>query len=258
VIEKIRTVLWFSGRPKFWAQARELGLRKFRANRDDIESARRAHEWAAENAVSRPVALARLRLLPNEHSDFPSLPVTLLDEARALVAKSGTTMGGPGDIDLIYAAAVLSESRRTVETGVAYGWSSLAILAALKELDGEMLVSVDMPYPKLNNESFVGIAVPERFRDKWKLIREPDRNGLRKAIAYFRGEIDLCHYDSDKSYWGRQFGCEILWRALKPGGVMIVDDIQDNLSFREFITKNNVPFAVTEYRQKYVGMIRKP
>jgi hypothetical protein len=56
-----------------------------------------------------------------------------------------------------------------------------------------------MPYPKMNNEAFVGIVVPERLRGSWQIIREPDRCGLEKAIAH-GGTMDLCHHDSDKSW----------------------------------------------------------
>lgn len=111
-------------------------------------------------------------------------------------------MGGPGDINLLYAATILSRARRVVETGVAYGWSSLAILAAIHCQQGARLVSVDMAYPKMNNEAFVGIVVPERLRTSWEIIRGPDRTGIKKAIARAGGVIDLCHYDSDKSWGG--------------------------------------------------------
>ena len=73
-------------------------------------------------------------------------------------------MGGAGDLSLIHAAARLSGARRAVETGVAYGWSSLAILAALAENRSGHLASVDMPYAKLNNEPFVGIVVTNSLR----------------------------------------------------------------------------------------------
>ena len=166
-------------------------------------------------------------------------------------------MGGAGDINLLYAATILSGALHVVETGVAYGWSSLAILAALESRDGGWLVSVDMPYPKMNNEDFVGIVVPERLRNQWALVREPDRNGLVKAMARFGGSIDLCHYDSDKSWYGRQFGYRLMWEALRSGGVFISDDIQDNFAFREFVEANQLVYAITGYEDKFVGIARK-
>ena len=71
------------------------------------------------------------------------------------------------------------------------------------------------------------------------------------------GKIDLCHYDSDKSWWGRNFAYPILWKALNPNGLFISDDIQDNLYFSNFVEKNFLKFAVVEFEGKYIGLIRK-
>ena len=182
------------------------------------------------------------------------LDSALLAEATERAKASDVQMGGPGDTALL-ASVVLSGATRVVETG---GWSSLAILAALEGREGARLVSVDMPYPKMNNEEFVGIVVPDRWRGSWELIREPDRRGLDKAIEKLGGVIDLCHYDSDKSWWGRQYAYPKLWDALRPGGIFISDDIQDNMAFRDFAEGKGVPFAVTEFEGKFVGVMRKP
>jgi len=166
-------------------------------------------------------------------------------------------MGGAGDLNLIYAAVRLCGARRAVETGVAHGWSSLAILAALAENGGGGLASVDMPYPKMHNEPFVGIVVPSGLRENWTLIRLPDRNGLKQAITRFEGSIDFAHYDSDKSYYGRKFAYPLIWQALAPGGVFISDDIQDNMRFAEFVAEKDISFAVTECAGRFVGICRK-
>jgi len=63
---------------------------------------------------------------------------------------------------------------------------------------------------KMNNEEFVGVVVMDSLRRNWELIREPDRNGIKKALNKFGGNIDLCHYDSDKSYYGRMYAYPIL------------------------------------------------
>ena len=161
-------------------------------------------------------------------------------------------------MNLLYTAVAISGARRIVETGVAYGWSSLAILAALEGRESAKLVSVDMAYPKMNNEAFVGIVVPERLHGQWEIIREPDRRGLEKAIARLDGIIDLCHYDSDKSWYGRQYGYELLWNAMRPGGVFISDDIQDNMAFAEFVSEKGARFGVTQSHNKFVGVALKP
>jgi predicted O-methyltransferase YrrM len=256
-IEKLRTGIWFLQRPSHWNHAAQLVKRKWLPNRDRPADEHKARAWATARAVSLADALVPLGLaVPG--APLPSLPAALLEEARDSAMRSGVRMGGPGDLNLLYAATLLLGARRIVETGVAYGWSTLAILAALNGREGVKLVSVDMPYPKMNNEPFVGIVVPDRLRGPWHIIREPDRKGIVKAIARAGGSLDLCHYDSDKSWWGRQYGYPLLWNALRPGGLFISDDIQDNMAFAEFVAARQVACFVTECDGKYVGIVRKP
>ncbi|MBV0913475.1 class I SAM-dependent methyltransferase [Anianabacter salinae] len=254
MIERARTAFWFAQRRSHWAQAVELGLRKLRPDHDGAADAARAANWAATHAVPVPQALAAIGL----DNAAPGFPAALRQEGEQRARASRAEMGGPGDLDLLHAAVSASGACRVVETGVAYGWSSLAILSALHGRDGARLVSVDMPYPKMGNEAFVGIVVPERLRAPWTLIREPDRNGLRKALSQLGGAVDLAHYDSDKSWWGRRYAFPLIWDALGRGGVFISDDIQDNMGFAAFIDGVNCAFAVTESGGKFVGIARKP
>lgn len=258
MIEKLKTAIWFAQRPNHWAQAAELVRRKLITDLDSPDLRLAATQWAASKAVSVQVVLDKVALLENDTTAVPTILPELLKEAERLAAKAAVAMGGPGDLDLLFAAIQLSDAQKVVETGVAYGWSSLAILAGLGDREDARLASVDMPYPKMNNEDFVGIAVPERLRGKWQLIREPDRNGLRKAITLMGGAIDLCHYDSDKSYQGRAYAYPLLWQALRPGGIFISDDIQDNFAFKDFVEREGVGFAITESQGKFVGICRKP
>jgi hypothetical protein len=114
-----------------------------------------------------------------------------------------------------------------------------------------------MPYAKAGNEPYVGIVVPERLRNRWMLFREPDRNGIRKALRWLGGNLDLCHYDSDKSYAGRMYAYPILWDALRQGGLFISDDIQDNLAFRDFCARLGIQPQVTRSSGKFIGIARK-
>ncbi|MER9120476.1 class I SAM-dependent methyltransferase [Mesorhizobium sp. M0954] len=256
MLEKLKTVAWFAQRPVFWAQAAELTMRKTRPNRDGAALRAKATEWAAKRQSSVEDAL-RIVGLDVPASGIPKVDPNLLKEAEGRARASAVTMGGAGDLDLLHAAVSLSGAKAVVETGVAYGWSSLAILSALNGREGACLVSVDMPYAKRNNEPFVGIAVPDRLRSNWTLLREPDRNGLKKAVALHHAQIDLCHYDSDKSYYGRKFAYPILWESLEQGGIFISDDIQDNMCFAEFVQVIGYDFAVTHADGKFVGIMRK-
>jgi len=253
VIEKLRTALWFAQRPTHWQHAVALACRKFLPDKDMPDLRAKARIWAAEHAVPVTQALNKVGLNGDAHGMDP----VLISQGTELASKSVAKMGGPGDLDLLSDAVRMTKACRVIETGVAYGWSSLAILAAMETNGSGELISVDMPYPKMGNEDFVGIVVPERLRDHWRLVRQPDRPGLKKAIAMFDGKIDLCHYDSDKSWWGRGYAFPLLWDALVPGGLLIADDIQDNLFFAEFAISKKLPFSVTMSAGKYVGLIRK-
>ena len=251
--EKIHTLIWFLKRPKFWLHAIELIKRIFLSNLDTISHKEIARKWASEHSVSYEEALLKMGIDGNKQG----MSKAILKEGQDLADKSLANMGGPGDTNLLYDIVRLTKSKLVIETGVAYGWSSLSILYAMSQNNEGKLYSVDMPYPKMDNESFVGIVIPERFKKRWSLIREPDRNGLKKAIKKIGYKIDFCHYDSDKSWWGRAYAFPILWRALNLGGLFISDDIQDNLYFAEFAKAKSMPYAVIKSGNKYVGIIRK-
>jgi len=251
-MSKLATLLWFSKRPAFYPHLLALTSKKLRSNPGD-DQPDAATRWASERAVPLEEGFDLLGLaIPADKS----LPAELLDEAAKRAAMSSVKMGGAAALELLYRAILSIWATRVVETGVAYGWSSLAALAALRETGGG-LASVDMPYPKANNEPFVGIVVPDDLRARWTLIRRPDRGGLSRAIATFGGTIDLCHYDSDKSYTGRMYGYGLLWRALRSGGLLISDDIVDNFGFRDFCDRVGVASTVILTEDKLVGLAVK-
>lgn len=251
------TFAWFARRPGYWDHAVRLGLRKIFDRRDSPAASDAARAWAAERARPVEQLLATFGLI-DAGRPVPRFPADLRREGEQRAATSAVEMGGAADLDLLYAVVTLSGAHRVVETGVAFGWSSLAILAALQGRAKGALVSVDMPYPRRNNDAFVGIVVPDRFRSDWSLIRAPDRRGIKSALDHLGGEIDLAHYDSDKSYQGRAFGYAALWGALRPNGIFISDDIQDNFAFRDFVDEHQLEFAVGTSGGKFVGVTRKP
>ncbi len=253
MLNKILLIFWFILRPKYYQHFFSLIKRKFLFDHDTVNNRKKALKWAVLNTITYSDALKKL----NINGSIVGLDNQTILEGEKLQAKSSVKMGGSGHIDLLYDCVRLLKAKNVLETGVAYGWSSLAILKALSQNSSGRLFSIDMPYPRKQNESDVGIVVPQNLKKNWILIRRPDNPGINVALKQAGGKIDLCHYDSDKSWWGRHYAYPILWKSLNNNGLFISDDIQDNLYFSEFVEKNSLNFAVVEFKGKYIGLIRK-
>jgi hypothetical protein len=211
--------------------------------------------WCSEEAVDTATAVQMLTgatVLESVEDKFPEVFAGAHREANECPFK----MGGPGNLDLLYRLSEYLSATHIVETGVAYGWSSLAFLLSLKRRPGALLISIDKPYQNLNNDAYVGCVVPQSLRTQWRLIRCADRQGIPKALIRLP-EVDLCHYDSAKSYEARLWSYPRLWKAVRKGGYFISDDVGDNVAFRDFCTSLSLRPVVVESNAKFVGVIAK-
>ena len=177
-------------------------------------------------------------------------------EARLLSIKF--SLGGGGNYFLLYFLVRKFCPKIIVETGVAAGWSSLSILRALHKNRVGKLFSSDFPYFRIKNpEQFIGIvAQNEPNLEHWVLDIRGDDIALpefAKKLADF--SIDLFHYDSDKSYSGRAKALQVMKNKFSENTIIIFDDIQANLHFRDFVTDRNVNFTVLKFEGKYVGIV---
>lgn len=251
-LEKIKTALWFLKRPSMYPQL--LYLVKLRMSPHPKENTlKTSTEWCESHSISAAEAIEKLfghNTFKSFDNDYPKL----IASAKDIESKIPVQMGHGGDTDLLYNVCLNLKPEKIAETGVAHGWSSLAILATLKS-NGQ-LISTDMPYPKMNNEEYVGCVIPDQLKTNWKLIRKPDRQGLPKALKEMR-RIDLCHYDSDKTYVGRMWAYPLLWKFLRKGGIFISDDINDNIAFKDFCEKLKIQPMVVEFQTKFIGILVK-
>lgn len=252
---KARTFIWYLKRPSFWAYmveelARKLKSKALVGTRDE------ATEWCMQNESPRNDIF--------EWLEIPSVSMStkLLDEAAVRVSRVPVEMGTEGDLDMMYSIILGFRLSNCIESGVSYGWSSLTILSALADLksmdkvQSGYLTSVDMPYPNRNNEPYVGICVPENYRENWRLIRCPDRWGLRTALQGMDRQVDFYHYDSDKTFWGRLFAWDLVHGRMGPGSVFMMDDIHDNFGFKNIVQQISEEWRVYKHGQKYIGIIR--
>lgn len=250
-----RPILW----PEFGRRAlRKLGLGERELSAQEMEDQRQqAEAWCKSVAEDYDTLMQKLFGKPVSLKSLKDTAPEALKEAEERAANCPVQMGGPGNLDLLYTLCETLQVQSVVETGVAYGWSSLAILISLKQRSPARLYSVDLPYMEKKNDPWVGVVIPDRYKDQWELFRMADREGLPRALRK-AGHVDLVHYDSDKNYGGRMWAYPKIWESLRSGGLFLSDDIGDNMAFYDFCQSMGQQPAVIADGDKYQGILLKP
>ena len=112
-------------------------------------------------------------------------------EAEETIRLKNFNWGGQGNMSLNYNLAEATKARNILETGVAYGWSSLSFLLSLENRNVGSLVSVDMPFFGVEDEAEVGCAVPEKLKSRWSLIRYLIKMDYQKYSSKYHRLISL-------------------------------------------------------------------
>jgi len=259
IISRIHTLIWYLRRPGLYPELFREGKRFLLKTNTQLDYSKEANIWCEKLSINTKVAL-KIITGNNTFEPIRKKYQKIFEKSQEIANECPVTMGGPGNVDLLYWISEHLSAKKVVETGVAYGWSSLAILLSIVQRENTALTSTDRPYPKLNNDDYVGCVVPDNFRSHWQIIKMVDRDALPIALKKFH-TIDMCHYDSDKSYEGRMWAYPLLWEAIRPGGCFISDDINNNLAFHDFCKKlDKKPFIIEtedELGIKYVGVLIK-
>ncbi|AZA53027.1 O-methyltransferase [Chryseobacterium sp. G0201] len=253
ILRVLKTFLAYLKRPDLYP---ELGRKivKNTVNRGNAFKGKdKTNLWAASKSISQQEVISQL--FGFEMSSFKTDFQEVLRNSEQREKDCPIKMGGAGALELIYFACEFTKAQHVIETGVAYGWSSLAALLSLEKRNGT-LYSSDMPYLAQDGDQYVGCVVPENLKKNWKLFRFADKESLPKIFAE-SASFDVLHYDSDKSYNGRMWAYDEMYKRLRKGGVFISDDIGDNSAYQDFCEKNNIDTKVVEFEGKYVGIFIK-
>lgn len=160
---------------------------------------------------------------------------------------------------MVYYICHLLQPKAVVETGVAHGITSAFILQALAENGRGHLYSIDLPAFKRGSEKFVGIAVPERLKNRWTLTLDLSSHALPRLLPRL-GEIDLFLHDSDHSYHNQLMEYNLGWRYLSQGGVLLSDDVNSSNAFIEFAETHRVQAVSVPQsaKEQLIGLAIKP
>jgi len=175
-------------------------------------------------------------------SEIRSLWERVIRELEARGIKPGPQSFGSwndGDAGLVRAIWCLTrhlKPGKVVETGVAHGVTSRFILEAMERNRGGELWSIDLPPIEGIWRQQVGMAVGDSYAGRWSYIKGSSRRRLPVLLTRL-GQIDLFIHDSLHSARNVRFELDRAWAALRPGGAMVVDDVDANWGFQFFTQK---------------------
>jgi predicted O-methyltransferase YrrM len=140
---------------------------------------------------------------------------------------------------LCYVVTRAVQPERVLETGVCYGVISAFLLQGMQVNNRGQLDSIDLPPLGKNADAYVGSLVPQELRHRWILHRGTSGRLLRPLVSD-RGSIDIFIHDSLHTYGNMMNEFRIAWPALRAGGLLISDDVEGNLAFRELSSRSDV------------------
>ena len=160
-------------------------------------------------------------------------------------------------LNLVGGVVTLMRPDVVVETGVALGFSTATILTAMQRNGSGHLYSVDLPSVQYGHDRETGSAVPAEIRDRWTLRLGPSQKLLPRLLREV-APIDLFIHDANHAYSAQLREYRSAWPYLRPGGVLVSDDV-GNPAFLEFAAEVGTrPYLVPGSRtDSVVGLVRK-
>jgi hypothetical protein len=159
------------------------------------------------------------------------------------LASGRSTYGWYSDAEISLCSAVWCTVLHTrpavvVETGVAHGVTSRVILEALRRNDCGHLWSIDLPHPlEPDLHAQTGMAVTDACRDRWSYLEGSSRSRLPALVAEV-GSLEMFVHDSLHTARNTLFELEHAAARMRPGGVMLVDDIKSHRGFATFARRH--------------------
>lgn len=185
------------------------------------------------------------------------------------------SVGHSGDYDvmMLYTLTRMENPQTIVETGVASGRSSSAILRALSANGTGHLYSIDLPQhytdegPALyttdeGNKELTGFVpegkqpgwlVPEELRSRWTLILGDSKKELPALLARLK-KIDIFYHDAEHTHEAMEREFKSAWPVLRERGLLISDDVDWNTAWKEYRAKRDPSYSRV-YR--HFGVSRK-
>ncbi len=261
---------WRPRSGRYGAKEVKAGIRYCEVNRKNLSRAwfelyRLSSEWTDRRFHSRRTQLylshrTTLAKVGQEVFGRESAEVmSYVKEFRELAEATHYTLAEVGDyrapyalnfgisavqMETLFVVVRMAKPETVLETGVANGLSSTAILAALDRNGAGRLYSVD-PGEGL------GCLIPERLRSRWVLINHASPDALYHFTGH--GEVDLFHHDSLHLYRQMHAEFEAAARLGSDRLVVMSDDVLANDAFHDFCSSRALPYFILGQEEKFEG-----
>jgi len=162
----------------------------------------------------------------------------------------------PNSRNFLYFLCRILKPKIVIETGVAYGFSSIYILKALERNNSGKLYSIDSIFRPWQSEKMIGSVIPEKLRNRWNLILGSSHEKLQPLFDRL-DDVDIFIHDSLHSYKNMIFEFECATNNLKHG-MIISDDILDNDAFYDFTSRKKMKNMIIKVQDDVgLGMLEK-
>ena len=157
----------------------------------------------------------------------------------------------------LYILCKIIKPEKIVETGVAYGLSSMYILQALFENKKGTLYSIDSVFTPWQSKEMIGSAIPSHLRQNWKLVFGSSSKKLKETLSTL-DSLNIFFHDSLHTNKNMTFEFETVWPFVTKNGFLISDDISGNNAFHDFYSKMNLePFILPQNEKSFLGILKK-
>jgi len=162
----------------------------------------------------------------------------------------------PQLMQAVHVVCRLLTPKIVIETGVAKGFTSAAVLDALEQNGAGELYSVEMPSLYLGYTHQVGQKIPELLRNRWHLELGPSAVVLPRLLSRLES-VDVFVYDSASSYDNHFNEIRTILASMRPGGV-VISNLLITDAFVEAAESFSCKWVAVEQTKPYpLGLITK-
>ncbi len=157
----------------------------------------------------------------------------------------------------LYILCRIIKPENIIETGVAYGLSSIYILKALDKNNFGTLHSIDAVFRPWQNKNMIGSIIPDELKKRWRFIFGKSSEKLEEVFNN-TSDVQIFIHDSLHTYKNMMFEFNCAGKNLSPNGMIISDDVLDNDAFFDFTNQKGFENYLVKVKQDLgLGIILK-